>query len=74
MNPVKLLQLKDAWTRFKSNHPKFPRFLSAVCQKSIQTGTVIEIRVTAPDGQETTSNLRLKEDDVTLFRELMEIL
>lgn len=74
MNPMNLLQFKNAWDTFRSNHPKFPRFLSAICQKSIQEGTVIEIRVTTPDGQETASNIRLKADDVTLFQQLRELI
>lgn len=74
MNPMNLLQLQGAWTQFKANHPKFPRFLSAVCQKSIKEGTVIEFRVTTPDGRETASNLRLKADDIALFQELQELL
>lgn len=74
MNPMNLLQLKNAWACFRSNHPKFPKFLSAICQKSIQEGTVIEIRVVTPDGRETASNLRLKEEDVALFRELKQLL
>ena len=63
MNPMNLLQLQGAWTQFKSNHPKFLRFLSAVCQKSMEEGTVIE-----------SSNLRLKADDIALFKELQELL
>ena len=72
MNPMNLLQFKNTWDTFRSNHPKFPKFLSAVCQKSIQEGTVIEIRVTTHDGRETASNIRLKADDVTLFEQLRE--
>ena len=41
MNPMKLLQLKSAWDRVKANHPKFPKYLSAVRQKAIREGTVI---------------------------------
>ena len=74
MNPMNLLQLRGAWTQFKSNHPKFLRFLSAVCQKSMEEGTVIEFRVTSPDGREVSSNLRLKADDIALFKELQELL
>ena len=46
MNPMKLLQLKSAWDRVKANHPKFPKYLSAVRQKAIREGTVIEFKVT----------------------------
>ena len=49
MNPMKLLQLKSAWDRVKANHPKFPKYLSAVRQKAIREGTVIEFKVTTPE-------------------------
>lgn len=70
MNPMKLLQLKSAWDRFIRNHPKFPVFLSAVYQKGITEGTKIEIRVTTPDGEQTSAAIKLKPDDIALFHEL----
>ncbi|MDO4267214.1 MAG: hypothetical protein Q4C73_01980 [Eubacteriales bacterium] len=72
MNPMKLLQLKSAWDRFKSHHPRFPRFLSAARQKGISEGTVIAVTITWPDGHELSSNVRLNQDDIALFRELSE--
>ena len=74
MNPLKLLQLKSAWDRFKGNHPKFPRFLTALYQKGMKEGTVIEFRVTTPDGEEMAANVKLKEDDIALFQELKDLL
>lgn len=74
MNPLKLLQLKSAWDRFKGNHPKFPRFLTALYQKGVKEGTVIEFRVTTPDGEEMAANVKLKEDDIALFQELKDLL
>ena len=74
MNPIKLLQLKNAWDCFKGNHPKFPKFLSALYQKGMKEGTVIEFRVTTPDGEELAANLKLKGDDIALFRELQDLL
>lgn len=70
MSPLKLLQLKSAWERFKNNHPKFPRFLAGIYQKSLQEGTLIEFIVTSPDGEKITANLRIKADDMALFEEL----
>lgn len=74
MNPLKLLQLKSAWDRFQSNHPKFPKFLAALYQKGMKEGTIIEFRVTTPDGEEMAANVKLKEDDIALFRELQDLL
>lgn len=74
MNPMKLLQLKSAWDRFKSNHPKFPKFVSAIYRKGLREGTVIEFRVISPEGEEITSNLKIQADDIDLFRELKDIM
>lgn len=74
MNPLKLLQLKSAWDRFQSNHPKFPKFLTALYQKGMKEGTVIEFRITTPDGEEMAANVKLKEDDIALFGELKDLL
>lgn len=73
MNPLKLLQLKSAWNRFKENHPKFPKFLTAVYQKGMKEGTIIEFRVTTAGGEEMAANVKLKEDDIALFQELQDL-
>lgn len=73
MNPVKLLQLKAAWERFKNNHPKFPKFLSTVYRNHLKEGTLIEFKVTSPDGEEISANLRIKEDDMALMQELSSL-
>ena len=28
-NPAAILQLMNIWSRFRNNHPKFPKFISA---------------------------------------------
>lgn len=73
MNPAKLLQLKPAWERFKKNHPKFPKYLTAVSQKGVKEGSLFEFKVTTPDGEELAANVRLKADDIALFRDMMEL-
>lgn len=73
MNPMKLLQLKSAMDRFRTNHPKFPKYLSAVYQKGIRENTLIEFKVTTPEGEELTANIRLKEDDIALFQEMKDL-
>ena len=70
INPLKLLQLKSAWERFKSNHTRFPLFLSAVSKRGIKEGTVIEFKVTTPEGEELVSNIKIKQSDIALFHEI----
>ena len=72
INPMKLMKMKNAWSRFTANHPKFPRFLHAVVRREIQEGTVFEFKVTSPDGQELVTNMRLSAEDIELWKELSE--
>lgn len=73
MNPILLMQIKNSWDRFQSNHPKFPRYLTAVFQRGIKENSVIEFKVTTPDGEVLAANLRLNAEDVELFRQLHQI-
>ncbi|WP_432626696.1 hypothetical protein [Brotaphodocola sp.] len=73
MNPLKLLQLKSAWDRFKSNHPRFPLFLSAASKRGIKEGTVLEFKITTPEGEELVSNIKIKQDDLALFQEVTNL-
>ena len=70
INPAKFFQMKALWDRFTANHPKFPKFRQAAAQSSIGEGTIIEVKITKPNGDEIASNLRLTADDMELFREL----
>ena len=72
INPIKLMKMKNAWSRFTANHPKFTRFLNAVVSRGIQEGTVFEFKVTSPDGQELVTNMRLSAEDIELWKELSE--
>ena len=70
IDPVQLLQMKKKIDKFREAHPKFPLFLKAAGDNGIKEGTVIEFKVTAPDGSEYDSNIRLNADDVELIDSL----
>jgi len=70
MNLMNLMQLKDAWSVFKNNHPKFPKFLKAVSGSTLKEGSVVEIRVTSPEGKSLATNLKLKASDLELLEQL----
>ena len=72
MNPMKLLQMQEAFNRFKNNHPKFPLFVNAVMKEGIKEGTVIEITVTTPEGRNYNSNLKVTSDDLELIESLKQ--
>lgn len=73
MNPMNLMKIKGLWDDFTSRHPKFPKFLRAVAQKGIKEGSILEIKVTDPNGTSQTANIKIKKKDLELFRILANI-
>lgn len=74
INPAKILQMKSAWETFSANHPKFLPFLRAVGQNGAKEGCIYEITVTTPEGQTLATNLKLKEEDIELIRNLKDMI
>ena len=68
-----LFALKQAWSKFCSNHPQFPEFLLAVKNKGIKVGTEYTFTVTSPDGQTLRAGIRLKESDVEIIEKIIGI-
>lgn len=73
MNPMKLWKLQNAYNQFKGRHPKFPMFLEAVAREGMRENTIIEIRVTSPEGRVYDSSLKLCQEDLELFQTLKEL-
>lgn len=72
-NPAALFQMMNLWSRFQRNHPKFPKFLSAVAQSGIKDGSIIEIKVTTADGENFDSNLKITADDMEIIEQLKNL-
>ncbi len=70
MDISSLLTLKNAWSTFCRNHPRFPDFLRDVKRRGIPAGTEITIAVTYPDGETLKAGLKLTESDLELLRTL----
>lgn len=62
-----IMKIKGAWDNFTRNHPKFMPFMQAVGKEAIGDGTIIEVKVTSPDGREYTTNMKLTQSDMDLF-------
>lgn len=62
-----LLKFKGAWDTFTQNHPKFVPFMQAVGREAIEDGTIIEVRVTSPEGKEYNTNMKITQSDLDLF-------
>lgn len=73
MNPMQLLQLKSGWEQFRQNHPKFPLFMNAVSQNALAEGTIIEIKVTSPDGKNYSSNIKLTKGDTEFMGQMNDL-
>ncbi len=69
MNLGNLMQLKNSWTTFTQNHPKFPKFLQAA-STAVKEDTLIEIKITTAEGKVIETNLKVKASDIELFKNL----
>ncbi|MBO5239022.1 MAG: hypothetical protein J6B50_09635 [Lachnospiraceae bacterium] len=69
-NPVALFKIKGMWEQFVQNHPKFPMFLNALKSSGMGEGSIIEIQITQPDGQQLKTNLKLTQSDLELVEQL----
>ena len=62
INPMKFMQVKSMLATLKQNHPKFPSFLDAVSKRALCKDTIIEIKVTTPDGESLEYNFACRAD------------
>ena len=69
MNLGNLMQLKNSWATFPQNHPKFPKFLQAA-GTAVKEDTLIEIKITTPEGKVIETNLKVKASDIELVKNL----
>lgn len=65
-----VMKIKSAWDTFSRNHPKFMPFMQAVGREAIGDGTIIEIKVTSPEGKEFNTNMKLTQSDLDLFAQM----
>ena len=73
MNPQTVMKLMSSFATFRANHPKFVSFAEMFLRKGIDEGTVIEVTVTAPGEEPVTSNLKVTESDIELFRSMRDL-
>ncbi len=73
INPMMMMQMKEKLDRFREEHPKVVPFLQSVKSDAMTVGSVIELKVTTPDGREKVSNIKVKESDVDIINTLMSL-
>lgn len=70
-NPMEMMKILGMWNTFKSNHPKFPKFMAAASKPGILSeGTILEVKITTADQQTLETNLKLTQSDLELFTQL----
>ena len=72
-NPAAIIQLMNLWGLFQRNHPKFPKFISAVVKNGIKEGSIIEIKVTTAQGESFDSNLKVNAEDMEMIEQLKNL-
>lgn len=72
MNPMAMLKLKTCFEKFKQNHPKVISFFAAV-SGSVVKDSVIELKITSPDGRTMVTNMKVTDDDIALVSELKSL-
>ena len=65
-----IMKFKGAWDTFNKNHPKFWPFMQAVGREAVTDGTIIEVKVTSPEGKEYNTNMKITQSDLDLFAQL----
>ncbi|MBQ8597717.1 MAG: hypothetical protein IJ409_08015 [Lachnospiraceae bacterium] len=70
MNPASVMKLMAAKNKFDQNHPKFGAFLKAAFGGGIEEGTIMELTVKKPNGEELTTNIKVQQSDLELLEEL----
>jgi len=73
MNIQKLMQLSKRKDEFVDNHPMVPRFLQKIKKEGLEENDIIEIMVKKTNGEEYTANIKVKNSDLILFNEIMEL-
>ena len=67
MNPIAMMQAAGRIKIFKEQHPKAIAFIQSVSEGDLREGTVIEVKVTTPEGKVSVSNIKLTLDDMETF-------
>ncbi len=64
INPLALMKMKERMHIFQQEHPKVGPFFSMLREKAVSEGSVVELKVTTPEGEEYVTNIRLTANDV----------
>ena len=72
MNPMALLKIKEMADGFNARHPKLALFFRNAGNK-IDTGAVLELSVTTPNGERIRTNFRVTGEDKELLQAISSL-
>ena len=64
VNPMELLKMRERLGIFQQQHSRFPLFLKDVGERAAVAGSIVEIKVTDPEGKTYITNIRLTPEDI----------
>ena len=64
MNPLDMMQLGGRLQTFSQQHPRFGDFLRESAKDAMREGSILEMKVTSPEGKEYITNIKLTPEDV----------
>ncbi|MBR3186626.1 MAG: hypothetical protein IKF59_01150 [Lachnospiraceae bacterium] len=73
INPMQLVKLRSQLNDFRKRHPGFAAFVRAVRKKGVPENSVLEVKITRPDGEDMTTNFRVSAEDLDLIRMISEL-
>ena len=68
LNPKTLISIKKGFDTFRSNHPKFISFIGNVGSAQVKEGSILELKIVNPDGEEFVTNLKANQDDIEFLK------
>lgn len=72
-NPMEMMKLAGRLNIFKEQHPRTVQFVTDVATTGIREGTVVEMKVTDPEGKEYIANFRVTAEDMETVQMLMSM-
>ena len=64
INPLAFMKIRERMGIFQQDHPKVGPFFQMLKGRALVEGAVYELKVTTPDGQDYTANIRLTANDI----------
>ena len=67
VNPIAMMQAAGRIRIFQEQHPKAIAFIQSISNGDLREGSVIELKVTTPEGKTSVSNIKFTKDDIETF-------